>query len=140
MRSWSSSAPGATATSLSSLVRFLAQHYAMNVTAVDVGGATTTVMVAGEQGEFIPLVNSGLGVGPGLGAILQQSGFQNVIRWLPFNVSEEEIRQFVLNRMVHPHVIPSSVRELQICQAFAREIYTSDDRRGQKKCVRLVKC
>jgi MutL protein len=121
LRAWSSSAPGATATSLSSLVRFLAQHYAMNVTAVDVGGATTTVMVAGEQGEFIPLVNSGVGVGPGLGAILQQTGLQNIIRWLPFNVTEEEIRQFVLNRMLHPHVIPGNVRELQICQAFARE-------------------
>jgi MutL protein len=121
LRAWSSSAPGATATSLSSLVRFLAQHYAMNVTAVDVGGATTTVMVAGEQGEFIPLVNSGLGVGPGLGAILQRSGLQNVTRWLPFTVSEEEIRQFVLNRMLHPHIIPGGVRELQISQAFARE-------------------
>ncbi len=121
LRAWSSSAPGASATSLSSLVRFLAQHYAMNVTAVDVGGATTTIMVAGEQGEFIPLVNSGLGVGPGLGAILQQSGLQNVARWLPFSVEDEELRQFVLNRMLHPHVIPSNVRELQICQAFARE-------------------
>ncbi|MBV9259367.1 MAG: glutamate mutase L [Ktedonobacteraceae bacterium] len=121
LRSWSSSAPGATATSLSSLVRFLAQHYAMNVTAVDVGGTTTTLMMAGEQGEFIPLVNSGLGVGPGLGAVLQQSGLQNVARWLPFSVTEEEIRQFVLNRMVHPHIIPSNARDLQISQAFARE-------------------
>jgi hypothetical protein len=60
LRSWSSAAPVATATSLSSLVRFLAQHYAMNVTSVDVGGATTTVMLAGEQGEFIPVVNSGI--------------------------------------------------------------------------------
>src|SRR5207248_1183192 len=56
---WSSSAPVATASSLSSLVRFLAQHYSMNVTAVDAGGTTTTVMMAGERGEFLPLVSSG---------------------------------------------------------------------------------
>ena len=121
LREWSGSTPVATATSLSSLVRFLAQHYAMNVTAVDVGGSTTTIMVAGEQGGFIPLVNSGIGVGPGLGAILQQVGLRNIARWLPFNVSEEEIRQFVLNRMLHPHIIPSNARELQLCQVFARE-------------------
>src|SRR5262249_44124597 len=36
--SWSNVAPMASATSLSSLIRFLAQHYSMNVTAVDVGG------------------------------------------------------------------------------------------------------
>jgi hypothetical protein len=121
LRSWSSSAPLATATSLSSLVRFLAQHYAMNVTAVDVGGATTTVMLAGEQGEFAPAVNSGVGVGPGVGAVLQQVGWQRIARWLPFTVSEEEIRQFVLNRIMHPQVVPTSMRELQISQAFARE-------------------
>jgi hypothetical protein len=121
LRSWSSAAPVATATSLSSLVRFLAQHYAMNVTAVDVGGATTTVMLAGEQGEFIPVVNSGLGVGPGAGAVLQRVGLQRIARWLPFTVTEEEVRQFVLNRMLHPHVIPTGPRELELCQAFARE-------------------
>lgn len=118
---WSASTPMATATSLSSLVRFLAQHYAMNVTALDLGGATTTVMLAGEQGEFIPMVNTGVGVGPGIGTVLQQVGLQRITRWLPFSMTEEEVREFVLNRMLHPHVIPTAIRELQLSHAFARE-------------------
>ncbi len=121
MLSWSSSAPVATTTSLSSLVRFLAQHYAMNVTAVDVGGMTTTVMVAGEKGEFIPKVNAGVGIGPGIGAVLQLAGVPRIARWLPFPITEEEVRQFVLNQIVHPQVVPTSQRELQLCHAFARE-------------------
>jgi hypothetical protein len=119
--SWSSSTPVATATSLSSLVRFLAQHYSMNVTAVDAGGTTTTVMMAGEHGEFLPLVSSGIGVGPGLGAVLEKAGVQRISRWLPFRITEDEIRQYVLNRMLHTQVIPTSLRDLQIGQAFARE-------------------
>jgi MutL protein len=119
--SWSSSAPVATASSLSSLVRFLAQHYAMNVTAVDVGGTTTTVMMAGEHGEFLPFVSAGIGVGPGLGGVLEKAGPQRVARWLPFRITEDELRQYVLNRMLHPQVIPTSLRDLQIGQAFARE-------------------
>src|SRR5436305_885674 len=119
LQSWSGSTPIATATSLSSLVRFLAQHYAMNVTAIDVGGTTTTVMLAGERGEFIPVVNSGIGVGPGMAEILQQVGWQRVARWLPFTIAEDEIRQFVLNHMLHPHTIPTDSRGLQISQAFA---------------------
>jgi len=119
--SWSSSAPVATATSLSSLVRFLAQHYSMNVTAVDAGGTTTTVMMAGEHGEFLPLVSSGIGVGPGLGAVLEKAGIQRIARWLPFRITEDELRQYVLNRMLHPQVIPANLRDLQIGQAFARE-------------------
>ena len=124
LKRWSTAAPVATATSLSSLVRFLAQHYAMNVTAVDIGGATTTLMLAGEHGEFIPMVNSGVGVGPGLGAVLEQVGVQRIARWLPFTATEEEVREYVLNHMLHPEVIPTTVRELQISQAFAREALT----------------
>lgn len=124
LRSWSSAMPIATATSLSSLVRFLAQHYAMNVTTVDVGGATTTVLLAGEQGEFLPKVNAGIGVGTGAGAILQRVGARRIARWLPFTISEDELRQFALNRMLHPQAIPTETRDLQILQAFAREAIT----------------
>ncbi len=121
LHAWSSAPPVATATSLSSLVRFLAQHYAMNVTAVDVGGGTTTVMIAGEQGEFIPTVNTTVGVGANIGDILHQVGLQRIIRWLPFSMPEDEVREFVLNHMLHPQALPADSRELQLMQAFARE-------------------
>ena len=115
MRSWSPAAPVGAAGSLSSLVRFLAHHYSMNVTAVDVGASTTSVMMGGERGEFIPMVNAGIGVGPNIGAILQQVGKQRVTRWLPFDISEDELRQYVMNRMMHPQVVPTSQRDLQHC-------------------------
>lgn len=121
MRSWSPAAPVGAAGSLSSLVRFLAHHYAMNVTAVDVGASTTSVMMGGERGEFIPMVNAGIGVGPNIGAILQLVGRQRIARWLPFEMNEDELRQYVMNRMMHPQVVPTSQRDLQIAQAFARE-------------------
>lgn len=132
LRSWSNSIPVGTASSLSSLVRFLAQHYAMNVTAVDAGSNTTTLMMAGERGEFIPLVNTGVGVGSGLGAILQQVGVQRIARWLPFTTSEDELRQFATSHMLHPQSLPTSQRELHMFQAFAREaiILTRDAARG----------
>ncbi len=121
LQGWAAVEPVASATSLSSLVRFLAQHYAMNVTAVDVGGATTTVMLAGEQGEFFPLVNAGSGISSTSSVVLQQVGAQRIARWLPFSVTEDELRQFVLERKLHPQVLPTEGRELQISQAFARE-------------------
>lgn len=135
LHSWSGSAPVPTATSLSSLVRFLAQHYTMNVTAVDVGGANTTLMMAGEGGEFIPTVNCGIGVGPSLGAVLQQVGVQRVARWLPFDITEDELRQYVLNHMLHPHVVPTNQRDLQITHAFAREAInlTTETTRGNNQ-------
>ncbi len=121
MRGWSPATPVGAAGSLSSLVRFLAQHYSMNVTAVDVGASTTSVMMGGERGEFIPMVNPGVGIGPNIGTILQQVGTQRVTRWLPFDITEEELRQYVMNRMMHPQAVPTNLRDLQIAQAFARE-------------------
>jgi hypothetical protein len=121
MRSWSPTAPVGTTASLSSLVRFLAQHYSMNVTAVDVGASTTSIMMGSEHGEFTPMINAGIGIGPNIGAVLQQVGSQRILRWLPFDITEEELRQYVMNRMMHPYVVPTSLRDLQITQAFARE-------------------
>jgi hypothetical protein len=118
---WSRAEPVASATSLSSLVRFLAQHYAMNVTAIDVGGGTTTVMLAGEQGEFIPMVSTGIGVGANIGDILQIAGLERIRRWLPFDISEDEVRQFALHHMLHPQTLPTETHALALMQAFARE-------------------
>ncbi len=121
LSAWSQAPSVGAASSLSSLVRFLAQHYAMNVTAIDVGSSTSTLMMAGERGEFIPLVNPGVGVGVGAGNIFQQVGPARIARWLPFNVNEEELRQFVLHYTQHPQTIPRNHRELAIMHAFARE-------------------
>lgn len=121
LRSWSQTPSVGVASSLSSLVRFLAQHYAMNVTAIDVGSSTTTLMMAGERHEFIPLVNPGIGVGVGMGNILQQIGYERIARWLPFTVTPDEIQHYALTCMKHPQAVPLSHRELAIMQAFARE-------------------
>lgn len=121
LRSWSQTPAVGVSSSLSSLVRFLAQHYAMNVTAIDVGSSTTTLMMAGERNEFIPLVNPGIGIGTGMGHILQQVGFERIARWLPFSISTDEIQQYVMNCVRRPQAIPSTHRELSIMQAFARE-------------------
>jgi hypothetical protein len=121
LRSWAQTPAVGVSSSLSSLVRFLAQHYAMNVTAIDVGSNTTTLMMAAEHNEFIPLVNPGIGIGRGMGNILQQVGIERIARWLPFAVSADEIQQYVMNCVKRPQAIPSSHREIAIMQAFARE-------------------
>ena len=121
LRSWTQTPSVSIASSLSSLVRFLAQHYAMNVTAIDVGSSTTTLMMAGERNEFIPLVNPGIGVGTGITTLLHQVGFERIARWLPFIVTADEIQQYATNCAKRPQAIPSTHRELAIMQAFARE-------------------
>lgn len=121
LNGWMSAPPMATATSFSSLIRFLAQHYGMNVVGVDVGASATSVMVAGEHGEFLPSVHANAGVASGLGVVLRAAGFQQITRWLTFEVSEEELRQFVLEKMIQPRLLPFTERDLELEHALTRE-------------------
>src|SRR6266702_884369 len=83
MLSWSSSAPVATASSLSSLVRFLAQHYTMNLTAVDVGRTTTAGMMACGARATTRRSTRHQGARPALGTILEKARIQRIARWMP---------------------------------------------------------
>ncbi len=121
LNGWMSSPPMATATSFSSLIRFLAQHYGMNVVGVDVGASATSVMVAGEHGEFLPSVHANAGVASGLGVVLRTAGYERIARWLTFEISEAELREFVLSKMIQPRLLPYTERDLELEHALARE-------------------
>ncbi len=121
LNGWMSAPPMATATSFSSLIRFLAKHYGMNVVGVDVGASATSVMVAGEHGEFLPSVHARAGLASGLGVVLRSAGFARIARWLTFEIKEEELRQFVLEKIIQPRLLPSTQRELELEHALTRE-------------------
>lgn len=113
--------PMATITSLGGVARFLAQRYGMNVALVDVGGSSTLVTAATAQGEFVPGIQPAMGVGPGAGRLLRSVGAPSVLRWLPFELDENGLREYVLSRMLRPHSIPASAQEIEIEYALARE-------------------
>jgi hypothetical protein len=121
LRKLAATPPMATITSLGGVACFLAQHYAMNVVVVDVGGSSTVLAGATAEGEFVPGSQPAMGVGPGAGQLLRAVGAENIIRWLPFALDENSLREYVLHRMLRPHTLPGSAIELEIEHALARE-------------------
>lgn len=121
LRALSPAPAAATITATAGLARFLAQHFQTNVVGVDVGASATKLVGATAQGEFLPAVHPTAGVGSGAGAILRAVGGANVMRWLPFVATEDELREYVLYRMLHPRALPASTRELAFEHALARE-------------------
>ncbi len=121
VRAISSVPPTSVATSLAGAVRFLGQHYQMNVVGVDVGASSTALVGATAQGNVLPAMQPEAGVGLGLGAILRATGAASVLRWVAEPVEETELRDYVLQRMLRPGLLPSTPRELEIEHAFARE-------------------
>src|SRR5262249_60669097 len=60
-------------------------------------------------------------VGPGPVPIIRARSAQSVMPWLSKPASEDEIREYVLTRMLRPRALPATPRELELEHALARE-------------------
>ena len=91
-----------------------------NVLAVDIGGATTDVFsVFGEV--FNRTVSANLGMSYSISNVMAEAGLPNILRWLPFDIEEQDLRNRLKNKMIRPTTIPQTVEDLQIEHAVARE-------------------
>jgi uncharacterized protein (TIGR01319 family) len=89
------------------------------VLGVDVGGSTTSVAAAFDGQLYMTLRSD---VGTSFSArFVREIGWEQVARWLNFEVTEGDIHAFVINKELRPNTIPQDTNELQIEQAIARE-------------------
>ncbi len=100
-----------------------AHSYDMHVIGVDIGGATTDVFsVVGDELEFFNrTVSANLGMSYSVSNVLLEAGVANIMRWVPFKMEEEDLRNRIRNKMIRPTTIPQTLEELIIEQAIARE-------------------
>jgi len=101
----------------------------MNVIGVDIGGATTDVFSSFEvetspgveERLFNRSVSANLGMSYSVSNVMAEAGWENVMRWVPFEVDEEFLRDQIKNKMIRPTTIPQSLAALVLEQALARE-------------------
>ncbi|MEF3280779.1 MAG: glutamate mutase L [Elusimicrobiota bacterium] len=91
-----------------------------NVLAVDIGGATTDVFSIFD-GIFNRTVSANLGMSYSVSNVMAEAGVQNIMRWLPFKIDEQDIRNRLKNKMIRPTTIPQTIEDLMIEHAVARE-------------------
>jgi len=53
--------------------------------------------------------------------VLAESGLDNVLRWVPFDIDRKELTNRIGNKMIRPTTVPQSLEELFIEQSIARE-------------------
>ena len=53
--------------------------------------------------------------------VMAEAGWKNVMRWVPFEMDEQDLRNRIKNKMIRPTTIPQTLEELIIEQALARE-------------------
>ena len=102
------------------MIQTVASTRGISVIGVDIGGATTDVFsVFG--GVFNRSVSANLGMSYSISNVLAEAGLENILRWVPFDVDEADLRDRIKNKMIRPTTIPQTLEELQIEQAIARE-------------------
>lgn len=108
--------PGA----VGSLVEMVGKKEKINVMGVDIGGATTDVFSVFSE-TFNRTVSANLGMSYSISNVLAETGIENIMRWIPFEIDEKDLRNMIRNKMIRPTTIPQTLQELQIEQAIARE-------------------
>jgi uncharacterized protein (TIGR01319 family) len=108
------------------IMQVIAKKEKITVLGVDIGGATTDVFSVfkdPEKGEpiFNRTVSANLGMSYSISNVLASAGLPNILRWVPFDINEIDLRNRIGNKMIRPTTIPQSLDELKIEQAIARE-------------------
>jgi len=102
------------------MMRLMAEAHGASVVGVDVGGATTDVFsVVGDQ--FHRSVSANLGMSYSTANVFAEASPENIGRWLPFEISERDLRNLNANKMIRPTTLPATLEELLIEHAVARE-------------------
>jgi uncharacterized protein (TIGR01319 family) len=102
------------------IMETIAREEKINVVGVDIGGATTDVFSV-FQGVFNRTVSANLGMSYSVSNVLAEAGLPNILRWVPFEIGEPDLRNRIKNKMIRPTTIPQTLEELVVEQAIARE-------------------
>jgi uncharacterized protein (TIGR01319 family) len=102
------------------IIQKVAKNDGRAVVGVDIGGATTDVFSV-FRGIFNRTVSANLGMSYSVSNVMAEAGIENVLRWVPFEVAEVDLRNRIKNKMIRPTTIPQSLEDLLIEQAISRE-------------------
>ncbi len=102
------------------IMQTIARRQNINVIGVDIGGATTDVFSVFDE-IFNRTVSANLGMSYSISNVLAAAGLENLLRWVPFQIQEADLRDRIKNKMIRPTTIPHLLEELQIEHALARE-------------------
>ncbi|MDD5530044.1 MAG: glutamate mutase L [bacterium] len=102
------------------MVKSIAKNWNKNLLCVDLGGATTDVFTVVDKTEN-RTVSANLGMSYSVGNVFYNAGIENIMRWIPFDIEEDELKNRIVNKMLNPTKLPADETEIMIEEAIARE-------------------
>ncbi|HLA07844.1 MAG TPA: glutamate mutase L [Anaerolineales bacterium] len=115
------------------MIRFLSKLYesTRGLLCVNIGASATSV-AAGFAGELTLGVYPQFGLGENLAGLLQHTEIEQIMRWMPLDISSNTVREYLFQKSLYPSAIPATKDELAISQAIARQALFMAVRTAQK--------
>jgi len=111
------------ALSLGRVVRFLSNviDAPKGMLGIDIG-ASNTLVASAFAGDLQQRVFTDLGVGGSLPGMIAETHLAQIMRWLPYDLSEDFVLDYLHNKPMFARALPASQEELAIEQAVARQV------------------
>ena len=123
--SWSPVPVMPTPAAVGDIVKAYGTKNGINVLCADIGGATTDLFSLFRDTTGNPIFNrtvsANLGMSYSIANVLVESGAAAIKRWLPYELSDSELRDRLRNKMIRPTSIPQAIEDLVLEQAVCRE-------------------
>jgi hypothetical protein len=103
------------------MIRFLNQYYnsGKGVLGVDIGASAVTVAASFNDDLHLSVFPQ-YGLGEGLAGLLRSSKIEEITQWLPMEVPDSVVRDYLYQKSLYPALIPVTVEDLAIEQSIAR--------------------
>jgi len=120
LMSWTDSPIMPTPGAVGKIITIIAEQNDITIVGVDIGGATTDVFSVFQK-TFNRTVSANLGMSYSISNVFAEAGLDNIMRWVPFDMEEQDLRNRIKNKMIRPTTIPQTMEELIVEQAVAKE-------------------
>jgi hypothetical protein len=126
LKQWSGGYLMLTADAFGRVVRYLSQVYDPDkgVLGVDLGASQTTIAAAFD-GDLRLSVRAELGLGSVLPNLLNHCAPEDVLRWMPVEVSPGTVLDYIYNKALYPASVATELNELHLEYALARQVLRS---------------
>ena len=109
-----------TPTGVINTLQIISRNTSKNVMSVDIGGATTDIF-SNIEGSYFRTVSANYGLSYSISNVMKDTGFENIMNWLPADIDEDYVRNYIADKMLYPTFVPKDETQIAIEQAIARE-------------------
>lgn len=121
LAAWSQDGVMTSADAFTRVAEYLARKYQLRVLALDLGAGATTLLRADGAQVKRALVEE-VSMGYGLEGLIERTGTENILRWLPAPFEASDVQAQLLNQAIRPTTTPTRWHDLTALNAAGREI------------------